>query len=107
MQVSRSSLIPGESVQFPVRTSAESIPAPIVADFAEYALKSVSRATACLFKASAACSMVGRRSTGNGLPVYRDALPIPAVLGIKAALAHHHRALRCRARPARARLLLR
>jgi hypothetical protein len=42
MQESRSSLIPGESAQFPVRTNAESIPAPIVADFAEYALKKAS-----------------------------------------------------------------
>jgi hypothetical protein len=74
MQVSRSSLIPGESAQFPMRANAESIPAPIVADFAEYALKSVSRATACLFKAPAACSTVGRRSTGQASWV--DRLPV-------------------------------
>ena len=74
MQVSRSSLIPGESARFPVRTNAESIPAPIVAGFAEYALKSVSRATACLFKASAACSMVGRRPRGQASWV--DRLPV-------------------------------
>jgi hypothetical protein len=65
MQLSRSSLIRGESAQFPVRTNAESIPAPIIADFAEYALESVSRATACLFKATALRAVAPGRFWGG------------------------------------------